>query len=123
MQEFWIDKVYVPEEFHGTDENCNVKIFIPDNCQHCNSKLEIGYVGNANLAPTNFKSSCDHFLFYNYVWDNRLQNLNDILYHIKQIDPIDDGCNCIKCGLWSSMAAPNQPDNTFKCYPCRSRGW
>ena len=31
-----------------------------------------------------------------------------------------EGCKCGWCGEFSPYAEPNQPDNSFKCYGCRS---
>lgn len=31
-----------------------------------------------------------------------------------------DGLHCSKCKDYTQYAAPNQPDGTFKCFPCRS---
>lgn len=37
----------------------------------------------------------------------------------KQI-AINSGCSCSICHNFSPFSEPNQPDNTFKCYSCRS---
>src|SRR6266705_2817947 len=134
MQKFYISKRYIPNQNQIDDgANCQ-EIYIPDSCQHedCNKELKILQhlnpiigSGNRNYASC-FEITCDHYFTYNNVWVNRLTTPFDILSQTvatNRIDPIDDGCKCNKCGLWSFMASPNQIDNTFKCYSCRNRGW
>lgn len=123
MQEFWISKDYIPVSDRIDDGNYAIKIFIPNKCQDCNSILEISTIGDENFSGC-FTSSCDHFITYSQVWKNRIMNFPDgLIQQSKSVDPIDDGCSCGKCGLWSFMSSPNQPDNTFICYICRTRGW
>ena len=131
MQEFWIEKQHIPIQDRVIDNNICQLIYIPNECQFCNNELKISPTGLGSYKEkSTFESGtpCSHYDLYNKVWANRCkfnvdEDADDLVISTKRINQIDDGHNCSKCGLWSPMSAPNQPDNTFKCYPCRSRGW
>lgn len=132
MQKFYIKFSYIPEQDRPDNvgkDKC-FAIHLPDKCQHCNALVMVGKVGDINTCG-NLKSDsnnrvCNHFIMWHSLWANRIKKWPEAIDHInvlKTIDPLDDGCKCNKCGLFYSMAAPNQIDNTFKCYTCRNRGW
>jgi len=114
MQEFWISKTFVPKEHHSNDSHACMKVFIPNECVHCNHKLIITY-GNHNDA-SHFADACYHFFTYTNVWENRIK------ISIK-LDPKDDGVKCKKCGNFAHMAISNQNDGSFICYSCRQIPW
>ena|ERR1700748_200388 len=117
MQKFWIPKIHIPENYQIKNNDYCMEISIPDNCQHCNEKLIINRNGGKN-HNSNFLNCCEHFIQYSLIWENRI---TEIVF--AKLD-INDGMKCSGvCGLWSYMSEPNQPDNTFKCYSCRNRGW
>lgn len=118
MQKFWINRTYVSDKEMLETDLQFFEINIPNNCQECNRELVV--VGGSNCNASIFKSTCGHFITYYNVWNSRIENK---LFEKVIIDTINDGCKCTKCGLWSAMSAPNQPDNTFKCFLCRTRGF
>ena len=122
MQKFWINKLYITGNAASTSQFECVEINIPDICQECNSKLELHDIGDS-LSASTFKYMCKHFSSYYNVWANRIAEMNIEVLVKRNVDHINDGCKCTKCGLWSAMSAPNQPDNTFKCFLCRTRGF
>jgi hypothetical protein len=126
MQEFWIPRDYIPTKDRPDTTNLCIKIHLPNHCQHCSKELKVIITGTADLSGIMNFNTCGHFIWWEGLWNNRITNLPDSLEKvaaIKVINDFDDGCKCNKCGLWYSMAAPNQLDNTFKCYTCRNRGW
>lgn len=123
MQSFWIEKYYIPLEKRSDNGFDTMEVSIPDDCQHCGLKINIHANGNS-FRPGTIINPCLHYSHYRRVWENRIINKQaEQPIMSKVTNYFDDGCKCNKCGLWYSMAAPNQSDNTFKCYLCRTRGW
>jgi hypothetical protein len=130
MKKIFIRVLYIPKQERpdNVDINTCLEINLPDQCKHCGHHVVIGNVGDVNSCGNlNGNSNiCAHFMTWDSLWKNRITNLQQSLNKIaaaEVLDPLDDGCKCNKCGLFYSMAAPNQIDNTFKCYTCRNRGW
>ena len=135
MQKFFISISYIPEQerpyiFGTIGANSCLEINLPDRCQHCNTPVVIGNIGDAthcgNLKSGISNGICDHFLMWDKLWANRITNITKSLSKNASVEvlySLNDGCKCNKCGIFYSMAAPNQKDNTFKCYTCRNRGW
>lgn len=112
----------IPKEDQPKDDpsHCCLEIYLPDNCQHCGKRINVMKIGDKNNCGGLNSPICEHFVYWSSLWNNRIK---DQVIKFNYLDPKDDGCKCNKCGLWSPMAAPNQIDNTFKCYTCRNRGW
>jgi hypothetical protein len=90
-------------------ENGFVSITIPDNCPKCNNKFRIIKPGSTD-SETSLYDYC-HLNTYAKIFSSRMK-----LVH----DQVNDGCKCNQCASWVPMAAPNLPDNKFKCYSCRT---
>lgn len=58
-----------------------------------------------------------------YAWivpENVLEVIDETAYVSSPNKSEETGCFCSGCQVFNVMAEPNQPDNTFKCYACRS---
>ena len=115
-----IDHIPIEDRPPENDDYCCMEISIPDNCPHCKMIIKVGNSGNKLACGWLLHPICGHFERWSDLWRNRIKE-NTLTFNY--VDPINDGCKCNKCGLWSPMSAPNQSDDTFKCYSCRNRGW
>jgi hypothetical protein len=126
MQEFFMPVNRIPASDQPDTTDLCIKIYLPHTCQHCSRSIIIDRIGAKDLQGITNNNTCNHFAWWAELWNNRIQKYSDLLEKVAAIkinNDINDGCKCNKCGLWYSMAAPNQLDNTFKCYSCRNRGW
>lgn len=127
MQKFFISKGHIAESERPDTEDSFIEIYLPNNCQSCNRRVVIYYAGSKSNSGSMMIGVCAHFGTWEGLYNNRIINPSNTLEPVvasQIIDPIDDGAKCSgSCGLWYSMAAPNQPNNTFKCWSCRNRGW
>lgn len=79
-------------------------------------------IGNCDFTSI-INNACSHYITYEDVYASRIVSESmENIPTIQLVDSINDGCKCSQCGLWYAMAAPNQTDNSFKCYSCRNRG-
>jgi len=127
MQEFWIEKCWIPEDERPNTIDFCVKVYICNECQICKTKIII-YNKGSSFVGGSFDHACEDFGTYLQVWQNRIKpgqtlsigNINDVKNCL--VDPTKDGMKCSgSCNSWHPMAIANQDNGTFICYGCRTR--
>ena len=120
MPKMWIDKRYT-DLLPGGDP-C-VEITIPDNCPHCNLKIEISttFSGGPNRSSY-LLNTCLRTGTFQELWKMRKDSQNpcvEILKDDKKIIDYASIYSCHRCKMVNEYATPNQPDGKYICYNCR----
>lgn len=76
-----------------------------------------------NFAPERYTFISNITDYHNkgHTWMEPLMITEIISGKQESKETVNPGCSCSICYQFNSMAEPNQPDNTFKCYSCRNQ--
>lgn len=109
-QEFWIPVYAIDRNLQITNDNC-IKVKIPKICDKCNCVLSI--TNGSKDIPTCFYTACEHFAYYQQVWQNRIIEETDSIAN-QVVKKSSCGGYCTGCNLYNEYQ-----EEKYVCFGCK----